>query len=394
MKSNQKLKQLAIAVSLSLASASAFATNGYFPHGMGVKAKGMGGAAVAMTQDAFAGANNPAAAAFVGNRWDLGVDIFMPDRSASFGPGSAKSAERSFAIPEFGYNLKMSDTLGLGISIYGNGGMNTTYRTNILGGVGDLGVDLMQLTVAPTLAYKVNGNTSLGIAPLLIHQKFAAQGLQAFGIMSNPGSDTSSGVGVRMGVLSRVTDSVSIGASYSPKTNMGRFKKYDALFAEQGDFDIPSNWAVGISTQATPTVLIALDYSAINYGDVKSVSNPSTNQFPLGSDNGPGFGWKDINVIKLGAQWQVSNKATLRIGYNRGDNPISSRDAMFNILAPGVMKDHYTAGGTYALASNTEWSWFGMYAPSVKVSGVGMGGAPVTIEMKQYSFGLQYSKQF
>ncbi|MFZ9759202.1 MAG: long-chain fatty acid transporter, partial [Burkholderiaceae bacterium] len=78
MKSNQKLKQIAVAVSLSLASASAFATNGYFPHGMGVKAKGMGGAAVAMTQDAFAGANNPAAAAFVGNRWDLGVDFFMP----------------------------------------------------------------------------------------------------------------------------------------------------------------------------------------------------------------------------------------------------------------------------------------------------------------------------
>jgi long-chain fatty acid transport protein len=350
-----------------------------------------------MTQDAFAGANNPAAAAFVGNRWDLGVDFFMPDRSASLGPSSAKSAERSFAIPEFGYNLKMSDTLGMGISVYGNGGMNTTYRTNVLGGMGDLGVDLMQLTVAPTLAYKVNGNTSLGIAPLLIHQKFAAQGLQAFGIMSNPGSDTSSGVGVRMGVFSRVTDRVSIGASYSPETNMGRFKKYDALFAEQGDFDIPSNWAVGISTQATPTVLIALDYAAINYGDVKSVSNPSTNQFPLGSDNGPGFGWKDINVIKLGAQWQMSDKATLRIGYNRGDNPISSRDAMFNILAPGVMKDHYTAGGTYALSASTEWSWFAMYAPSVKVNGFGMtqnGPAAVTIEMKQYSFGLQYSKQF
>ena len=50
MKNNQKLKKLAVAAALYLASASVFATNGYFPHGVGVKAKGMGGAAIATTQ--------------------------------------------------------------------------------------------------------------------------------------------------------------------------------------------------------------------------------------------------------------------------------------------------------------------------------------------------------
>ena len=438
MKSNQKLKQLAIAVSLSLASASAFATNGYFPHGMGVKAKGMGGAAVAMTQDAFAGANNPAAAAFVGNRWDLGVDFFMPDRSAErtmpgMFSGETTSAERTFPIPEFGYNVGLSERLAVGVTVYGYGGMNTTYRDksmsfgcaqdpsnpataypgNMLCGMTNLGVDLMQLTIAPTVAYKISDSTSLGLSPLFVYQRFEAVGLQAFQGMegasvapqalTNTGYDSSTGVGVRLGFLSKVTDAFSVGASYSPKTNMSTFDKYKGLFAGGGDFDLPSNWTIGLAAQASPTVLVALDYSGINYTDVKSVGNPSANFFTsqLGSENGPGFGWRDINVVKLGVQWQLNDKTTLRVGYNKGDNPIRSADATFNILAPGVMEDHYTLGGTYRLSSNSEWSWFAMYAPEVTVEGTSLFGLmnnnPAltdTIRMKQYSFGLQYSKQF
>ena len=62
---------------------AAMATNGYFSHGYGIKAKGMGGASVTMTDNAFSGANNPAAAAWAGNRLDLGVDLFWQIGRAS-----------------------------------------------------------------------------------------------------------------------------------------------------------------------------------------------------------------------------------------------------------------------------------------------------------------------
>ncbi|MEY3668641.1 MAG: hypothetical protein RL258_36, partial [Pseudomonadota bacterium] len=126
-----------VALGLALAASGAQATNGYFAHGYGIKAKGMGGAAVAMTHDAFAGANNPAAAAFAGNRWDLGVDVFSPKRSASrvgsqipaegLSDGSAESGKNYFLVPEFGYNLAYSERIGLNLTVYGNGGMNTEY---------------------------------------------------------------------------------------------------------------------------------------------------------------------------------------------------------------------------------------------------------------------------
>ena len=81
MKKSNALRATALVATFVVTNA--WATDGYFPHGFGMKSKGMGGAAVAVTDNAFAGINNPAASAWAGNRAELGVDLFMPKRSAS-----------------------------------------------------------------------------------------------------------------------------------------------------------------------------------------------------------------------------------------------------------------------------------------------------------------------
>ncbi|MFO7543559.1 MAG: outer membrane protein transport protein, partial [Thiobacillus sp.] len=337
---------------------SAYATNGYFSHGNGMKAKGMAGASTASSDDAFFGANNPAAAAFAGNRLDLGADLFSPRRSASrtgLGPldMSVDSDSKFFVIPEFGYNRIVNNDLAVGLSVYGNGGMNSDYAggqidcgfgpANMLCGSGRLGVDLMQLIIAPTAAYKVAPDHSIGISPLLGYQRFAAEGLQAFGVMNatggNLGYDDAFGYGVRVGYMGKITPTVTIGAAYASKMKFEEFDKYKGLFAEQGDFDIPENYNLGVAWQATPQVKLALDYQRINYSGVNSINNPSLVMAPLGADNGPGFGWSDVDAWKLGVEYKYSPKLVLRAGYNHGDNPISSSDVTFNILAPGVVKD-------------------------------------------------------
>lgn len=407
---------------------SAFATNGYFSHGYGMKAKGMAGAATATHDDAFFGANNPAAAAFVGNRLDLGADLFSPRRDmsrtgATAVAGSVDSDSKYFVIPEFGYNHMMSTDLALGVTVYGNGGMNSNYAggqfdcsalpgggpgSNALCGAGKLGVDLMQLIVAPTAAYKIAPNHSIGISPLIGYQRFKAEGLQAFGPIStdsnnltNRGYDDSFGYGVRIGYMGNITPTVTIGAAYASKMNFNEFNKYKGLFAEQGDFDIPENYNLGVAWQATPAVKLALDYQRINYGGVASIANSS--QQPgcpgtgcLGGSTGIGFGWQDINVWKLGAEYKYSQQLTLRAGYNHGDNPIRSQDVTFNILAPGVVKDHATLGLTYALASGNEVTVAYMHAFKNDVTGTPnpayfpVGGTE-KIKMYENSLGIQYS---
>lgn len=418
-----KYSRIFALMALAGIATGAQATNGYFAHGNGMKAKGMAGAATASSDDAFGGANNPASMAFAGNRFDLGADIFSPIRESSRSGGGLNGTSESdsnvFLVPELGYNHMINPNLALGVTVYGNGGMNTDYpalggafgTTNLLGGQGSLGVDLMQLIIAPTIAFKVAPNHSIGVAPLLGYQRFAATGLQAFsGFSSSPGNltdrghDDAFGYGVRVGYMGKITPTVTIGAAYASKMNFDEFDKYKGLFAEQGDFDIPENYNLGVAWQVAPQVKLALDYQRINYSGVASVSNPllpNLGAALLGNNGGAGFGWDDMNVWKLGVEYKYSKQLTLRAGYSHTDSPIKASncatlpdcsETSFNIIAPAVIENHVTLGLTYALASGNEVTVAYMHGFKNDVSGPGavLGGTE-KIEMYQNSLGIQYS---
>ncbi|TAL83341.1 MAG: long-chain fatty acid transporter [Rhodanobacter sp.] len=413
---------------LMLGYGTASATNGYFSHGYGMKAKGRGGTSMALTGDSFGGANNPATMVMAGNRLDAGLDLFSPERKAKrsgLGPGldgATKSGRTLFAIPEFGYNRMVRPDLALGVSVFGNGGMNTDYRggqfncgrgaANILCGSGSLGVDLTQLIIAPTVSYAFTPNQSIGIAPQIAFQRFSAKGLQAFagtpGLSSQPasvtnnGPDNSHGMGIRVGYFARINSRFSIGAAYASKIGMSRFSRYAGLFAQGGKFDIPETYSLGIAWKPTAPLTLALDYQRINYTGVQSVSNPSLVPTQLGSDGGPGFGWHDINFWKFGVEYASSDRWTWRAGVNHGDNPIRGNDVTFNILAPGVVTDHLTLGFTHTMSSGGELTVSYMHAFSKSVQGasilpVFMGGAPAgteRISMYQNSLGIAYGWKF
>jgi long-chain fatty acid transport protein len=408
---------LAVAAQGAWVATPALATNGYFPHGYGLKAKGMAGASLATAEDSLGGATNPAAMVWAGARVDLGLDVFSPKRDAERSGsaptlnGQVTSDKTRFYVPEAGFNQLLNPNLSLGITVYGNGGMNTTYPqgnfncgagpANMLCGSGTLGVDLSQLIVAPTLAWKPAPDQSIGVALLLGYQRFKAEGLQAFtpnssapGSLTNNGYDSSKGIGLRVGWQGRLLPSLRVGAAYAPKMNMSRFDKYAGLFAEAGDFDIPSHFGVGLAYQPLPTLTIAFDAMRIKYSDVPAVHNPSSNPVLLGSANGPGFGWQDVDIFKLGVAWQATPALTLRAGYNRGDNPIGSADVTFNILAPGVMTAHYTAGFTFVPAPQHEITGALMVAPRRTVTGPSGFGGSETIGMKQTSLGVAWGMKF
>jgi long-chain fatty acid transport protein len=441
-----------VALAATALPLAASATDGYFSHGYGLKAKGMGGASTAVAQDAFGGANNPATMAFAGNQFAIGIDWFSPHRSAERTGGSAFGLDASvdsdstnFFIPELGFNYMVRPDLALGVTVYGNGGMNTDYPGgqlpspggcgpatgpgtgfnpapgpyNLLCGNGSLGVDLSQLIIAPTLAWKFHERHSIGVAPLFAYQRFKADGLQAFqGLSTSPnnvtnqGYDSSTGWGVRVGYYGNITNQIQVGASYSSKISMDNFDKYKGLFAQSGGFDIPSNWSLGVAFRPTPAWLVALDYERINYSDVDSVHNRSNlilqcaggNQSNcLGGANGAGFGWQSINVWRLGVQYEINPQWTVRAGYNHSDNPIQSQDVTFNILAPGVMQDHVTLGATWAWDRQNEITGAFMYAFQNDVSGAslfnsffppGAANMQEKIQMYEWSLGVQYQRRF
>lgn len=386
---------LATAAACGLGASSAYATDGYFLNGVGAKAKGAAGVAIALPQEALSIAANPAAATELGHRLDVGFEVFVPDRSATIrGNGAGLEGTYSgnganpFVLPEIGYVRPLSDSVSAGIAVYGNGGMNTNYKRNPFANFrasGDAGVDFKQIFIAPTLAVKVAPGHSLGVSPLFVLQGFKGTGIQPFAAASaapaqftNQGTDWSTGVGVRVGYLGRFGP-VSLGAFYQSKVWTGRFDKYAGLFAEQGGFDVPASWGGGVAIKASPALTVAADVKRIEYSGVKSVGTPLAPLFlgkPFGANDGPGFGWRDITVVKAGVSYVVSPRLTVRAGYGHSENPVPTSQTLLNILAPGVVTDHLTAGLTWTSGSGLEVTGYVLHAPKQTVRGSGSIPAP------------------
>ncbi len=433
MKCSFKGSVIATSLALALAAPAAQATNGYFKIGYGSKARAMAGVSTAYPRDSLAGVANPANLAFVGNRVDAGVELFNPRRDARLDArgmggadtGKVDSGATLFAVPHAGFSMQLAGPLTVGLSIAANGGMNTRYNSNLYfnalgpainasvaaltsgpysGNANDvaairgmasvlasdpyasiqtLGVNLAQVIIAPTVAYKITPHQSIGACLQIGYQRFRAYGLGMFKAFSsdpahvtNQGDDDAWGSGVRLGWTGQLTDKLTLGVAGATKIYMQRFKKYQGLFAERGDFDVPANYSVGLAYQATPKLKVAADVQRILYSDVKSIGNPGptaaefirgfqavltsrtsdhgarlggpTVAKPLGTDGGWGFGWNDITVVKVGFEYDYDKRWTFMGGINHGGNPIDNKESLFNILAPGVVKTHATVGVTYS----------------------------------------------
>ena len=347
-----KTRLIAAAVGLACAAAVpvAHATNGYMSDAYSPASKGMAGAGEsALPQDSLAIVGNPAGLTAVGRRLDIGAAWFSPQRkykgltpdmaTGAFAPigggangtGEVDSRNNDFLIPNFGYTHPIDAKSAVGVALFGNGGMNTDWRskdtlfglgtfggnngmanppfysnpmdprrgtqipgTNRIGG-GDAGVNLEQLMLSLGYARDLSDTFHLGAALLLGYQSMEVKGVGAFqgftqtftqsmianrtmratsptGLSDN-GDDSSYGWGAQIGAIWDINPMVSLGASIRSKMYMQEFDKYSDLLAEGGDFDMPAVGTIGLAFRPNKQLTLALDVQQIWYGDVKSIAN-------------------------------------------------------------------------------------------------------------------------
>lgn len=364
----------------------------------------------------------------------------------TIGQGSFDSSSEWFPIPYVAKNFRLGGGSVINFAFYGRGGMNTDWddpditatsmacdplgATVVTGPgpycAGPAGVDLMQAFMALNWAGKASDNFSWGVGPVFAVQMFEANGVGSFtpftktfaesfittGVpapadnLSDNGRDTSTGWGFAGGLWWAMGDTFSAGLAYQSKMSMSEFKDYSDLFAEGGGFDIPATTKLGLSFAGTNNVRLNLDIEHIEYSDIASIANPMANlgacptaglggmdlESCLGGSNGGGFGWEDMTVFKLGMEWYPNASTTYRVGYSYGEQPIQEADVMFNILAPGVMEQHFTFGMSRNRSDGGGWNLSLMYAPSNSVKGVSMFDPTqeLTIEMSQFEIEYSY----
>ncbi|MCK4710041.1 MAG: outer membrane protein transport protein, partial [Gammaproteobacteria bacterium] len=304
----------------------------------------------------------------------------------------------------------------------------TLYNPNLTNDPGpEVGVELIQMQFVPSIAYKVDDNHTFGASLVLAAQYFRAEGFAAFedlgftansGNMTDMGWEHAFGGGYRLGWLGTFMDEkLKLGLNYSSRVWMGKFERYQNLFAEQGDFDIPESYAVGVAYDFTPAWTVAFDVQQINWSEVASIGNPGpasdaasvnaghlftlcppgTDPTPclLGGAKGFGFGWTDQTVYKIGVDWSINESWNARLGWNYGKSPIPESEVLFNMMAPATPEHHLTFGSGYYFTEDVVLDVNVLIAFVHTIKGptaFGQNGAPVagsnaSISMGQYGIG-------
>lgn len=401
---SKQLLTSAIVAGLTIPAIS-HATNGYFMIGHGSKSRAMGGVGIALAQDGFAAAYNPASMGDVsGDRFDIGGDLFTADAAVSHNSGLLPADEISkydmFLLPYMGGVWKINDDMNYGFTFIG-AGLGTYYHQHMDAGENYLfrmadsstehaSVLMVQTQILNSISFKVDEQNTVGASLVIGLQSFKAKGLGTFQTLgysqsadnfTDMGTDWSYGAGLKLGWLGSYMDNqLKVGVNYSSRTYMTEFDDYKNLFAESGDFDIPENYGIGFAYTATPELNVAFDVVHVKYSDVASVANPGPNPadpenfFPdgyglLGQDNGMGFGWVDQTIYKLGFEYAYNNKMTLRAGWNYSETPIEDDQVLFNFLAPATVEHHLTLGGTYDIAEDYELSFHYIHAFKNTITG-------------------------
>jgi len=277
-------------------------------------------------------------------------------------------------------------------------------------------INLEQLFFEIPFTYKVNEKNSLGIAPVFAAQNFEAKGLEPFRQMSfhpeavsNNGKDWSYGYGLHIGWVGEINDALTLGASYRTKLWMTKFDDYKGLFADDGSFDIPAMLNLGLTYKIRPDFLVSFDYQRLFYNEIGSVANTNNvNPMPcmmpgakpsycLGGSNGIGFGWKDMDVFKLGARWDYDSKFSFMAGASYASDFTSGDEALLNIMAPATIKWTLTLGASYRHSATDSFNLSLAYMPKATLDGYNpnmTGTQGYELYMEQKDIEVSWSHRF
>ena len=322
---------------------AAMATNGTNLIGVGPLSRSMGGVGVAAPQDAIGAIfSNPAAAGFApfapGSRADFAGTYFDPtvkgkatvptgDPANPQVTGSDTSDMKPSTIPAIGISSPLSEKWRFGIGAYGVSGMGVSYKESDLPLPGNIYTKLEVMNFAPSVAYMVTPDFSLGANFLVAYQNLDL----------GYGADHGYSAGLQLGGLYQL-GLLKFGAAYTYNQGVKHEKVAYLDYtdynpdgtvnssAQLDDLELqsPQIVALGIAMEPSAAWLVELDTKWINWSGAKGYKD---------------FDWEDQWTIGFGAQFNITQAFSLRAGYNYGKNPVKKNDG-FNPMGTTNVQGH------------------------------------------------------
>ena len=384
--------------------------------------RSMGGAATACPLDAAGTIHwNPAAiSGLPASEMTMGMELILPSSELAsrvnagalgqgFPPidlsGVTRSEPGVTPVPYMAFVRKSSDSpWSYGLGLYGIGGFSVNYPASTTNpiltphppvglGMGRISASLELMQIAPTLSYALSPGLSIGFAPtvtlgrLIADPLFLASPDDANGdgfanYPSGAGTRYHWGGGFQVGVYYITDRDCHFVASLKSPQWMEeiRWKTADEVGLPRTatfKLDYPLIVSLGAAYTGWENYVIACDVRYFDYANTEGFREAG-----FGPDGAlRGLGWNSVLGVSAGIQRRLGERASVRLGYSFGENPVACAVSAFNVASPLIVQHVLYLGASYDVSDNWTFSVAYMHAFENRVSGpicTGLGPIPGT----------------
>ena len=331
----------------------------------------MGGASTAQPLDINGALNwNPAAiSVFDGKIISIDAGLFMakPELSSTVptpgGPmsGTTVDVKKNSILPNLAFVYGKKDSkhtfgiFGFGVSGFGvdfpESTTNPITMPQAMGGFGNIASNFAMFQTGISYAYKLSKSLSIGISPnfdiATLELKPNPTANPSMAGYPSTNNAVATGYGGQIGIYYQNEAGFKLGASYKTEQNFSDFK-FDNTYLDNSTsessfkMNFPAIYSLGIG-YSTSKFDLALDARQVEYS--KTDGFEKFGWTPTGAV--AGFGWDDMQIISVGAQYKGFKKLPIRVGYTFNTNPIKDELAFYSVPATAIIQNAYQLGLGY-----------------------------------------------
>lgn len=364
------MKKIISLLAVGLAASSIYA-GGYRVSLQGQKALAMGHTGVAVVNSAELAFFNPSGLVFLENKLNISAGVTAVSSNVKYqniNTGATAETDNPLSTPINLYaSYAINDWLSAAIAVYTPYGSGVEYPNDWAGSDLVETISLSSIYINPVLSVKLTPEFSIGGGPI-----YAIGSVE---LERNIGTAENVETGERAGIELSKTDDISnwgwvISAMFKPseKVTLGAsYRSKIDLTAEDGDvtysnisvvpdgFDqtftatlpLPAELTFGFSVQATEKLLLAAEFNRAYWSAYESLDFA----FSDGSTSSNLRDYQNATTWRIGAQYDINEKITLRGGYYFDETPVKS--GLYSPETPRNDAHGFTTGLTYNI--NDHW---------------------------------------
>ncbi|MBO7299770.1 MAG: outer membrane protein transport protein [Kiritimatiellae bacterium] len=293
--------------------------------------------------------------------------------------------DRLFLLPHMYVTHKLTDDIQLGLGVFERFGLGLTMDDDFFGRYNNLEVDIMTVTVAPTISYQILDNLSIGasfnVQALDVSKKQYLSPLYGAGdnVTQEVKGDISLGIGGSVGIKWDPVDWLHLGASYVTRVkhdidgdvNIDGIQPFTFKTRGHAEITTPDEITVAGTIDVTEKLTVGgtVTYTSWSVFDelaIKCDNYPLAQGMPYEVKSV--MNWKDTVRFSVGGSYKFNDNWVFRASYTYDDSPLNK--STFDYLVPAHDRHIFAFGlGWTRDVWTIDFSYFFELVPSTDVPG-------------------------